>query len=45
MYLLQTGGAGKVRATLMGSGTIQREVIAAAEILAKEFSIPSDIYS
>ena len=26
MYLLQTGGAGKVRVTLMGSGTILREV-------------------
>jgi pyruvate dehydrogenase E1 component len=45
MYLLQTGGAGKVRATLLGSGTILREVIAAADILAKEFNIPSDIYS
>jgi pyruvate dehydrogenase E1 component len=45
MYLLQTGGAGKVRATLMGSGTILREVIAAAEILSKEFGVPSDIYS
>jgi pyruvate dehydrogenase E1 component len=45
MYLLQTGGAGKLRVTLMGSGTILREVIAAAEILSKDFGIPSDIYS
>ena len=45
MYLLQTGGAGKVRVTLMGCGTILREVIAAAEILARDFGIPSDIYS
>ena len=45
MYLLQSGGAGKVRVTLMGSGTILRECIAAAEILAKDFGIPSDIYS
>ena len=45
MYLLQTGGAGKVRVTLMGSGTILREVEKAAEILARDFGIPSDIYS
>jgi pyruvate dehydrogenase E1 component len=45
MYLLQTGGAGKLRATLMGSGTILREVIAAAEILKNDFGVPSDIYS
>jgi pyruvate dehydrogenase E1 component len=45
MYLLQPGGAGKVRATLMGSGTILRECLAAAEILAKDFGIPADIYS
>jgi pyruvate dehydrogenase E1 component len=45
MYLLQAGGAGKVRVTLMGSGTILREVIAAADMLAKDFGIPSDIYS
>src|SRR5437868_4722662 len=45
LYLLHAGGAGKVRATLMGSGTILRECIAAADLLAKEFGIPSDIYS
>ena len=45
MYLLNTGGAGKLRVTLMGSGTILREVEKAAEILAKDFNIPSDIYS
>ncbi|MFT3905463.1 MAG: pyruvate dehydrogenase (acetyl-transferring), homodimeric type [Steroidobacteraceae bacterium] len=44
-YLLKSGGKGKVRATLLGSGTILREVIAAAELLEKEFNIPSDIYS
>ena len=36
MYLLQIGGRGKVRVTLFGSGTILREVLAAAEILGKE---------
>jgi pyruvate dehydrogenase E1 component len=45
MYLLHAGGPGKLRVSLMGSGTILREVIAASEILAKEFNIPSDIYS
>jgi pyruvate dehydrogenase E1 component len=44
-YLLQIGGRGKVRATLLGSGTILREVLAAAELLEKEFSIPADVFS
>ena len=35
MYLLQIGGRGKVRVTLFGSGTILREVLAAAELLEK----------
>ena len=45
MYLLQIGGRGKVRATLFGSGTILREVIAASEILENQFGVPADIYS
>ena len=45
MYLLQVGGQGKVRAQLMGSGTILREVIAAAELLSKDFGIPTDVWS
>jgi pyruvate dehydrogenase E1 component len=45
LYLLHAGGAGKVRVTLVGSGTILRECIAAAEILSRDFGIPSDIYS
>jgi pyruvate dehydrogenase E1 component len=45
MYLFQVGGQGKIRAQLMGSGTILREVIAAAELLEKDFGIPSDIWS
>jgi len=44
-YLLQGGGRGKVRATLLGSGTILREVIAAAQILEKDYGVPSDIFS
>ena len=45
MYLLQIGGRGKVRATLFGSGTILREVLAAAELLEQEFGVPADVYS
>ena len=45
MYLLQVGGQGKIRAQLMGSGTILREVIGAAELLEKDFGIPADVWS
>ena len=45
MYLLQVGGQGKIRAQLMGSGTILREVIGAADILIKDFGIPTDVWS
>ena len=45
MYLLQVGQQGKVRAQLMGSGTILREVIAAAELLSTDFRIPVDVWS
>ena len=45
MYLLQVGGQGKVRAQLMGSGTILREVLAAAELLSTDFRIPVDVWS
>ena len=44
-YRLRTGGKGKVRSTLLGSGTILREVLAAAEILEQQFKIPVDVYS
>jgi pyruvate dehydrogenase E1 component len=45
MYLLHVGGQGKIRVQLMGSGTILREVIAAAALLEKDFGIPADIWS
>jgi pyruvate dehydrogenase E1 component len=45
MYLLQVGGQGKIRAQLMGSGTILREVIRAAQLLYKDFGIPADVWS
>jgi pyruvate dehydrogenase E1 component len=45
MYLLQVGSQGKIRAQLMGSGTILREVLGAAELLFKDFGIPTDVWS
>lgn len=45
MYLLQVGGPGKTRVQLMGSGTILREVLAAAELLANDFGVASDVWS
>jgi pyruvate dehydrogenase E1 component len=44
-YLLQIGGRGKVRATLLGSGTILRECLAAARILEDNYGIPADVMS
>jgi pyruvate dehydrogenase E1 component len=47
MYLLRESAAGKSKAKvqLLGSGTILREVIAAAELLEKDFGVASDIWS
>jgi pyruvate dehydrogenase E1 component len=45
MYPLKRGGKGKVRANLMGSGTILREVLKAAEVLEQEFGVPADVFS
>jgi pyruvate dehydrogenase E1 component len=45
MYRLKAGGKGKVRVQLLGSGTILREVLAAAEMLQERFSIPADVWS
>jgi pyruvate dehydrogenase E1 component len=42
---LKESGRGKPRATLLGSGTILREVLAAAAMLEKDFKIPADVYS
>ena len=38
-------GKGRSGRNLMGSGTILREVIGAAELLDKDFGIPSDVWS
>ncbi len=45
MYLLKGGGKRRKKVQLMGSGTILREVIAAAELLDKDWSIDADIWS
>jgi pyruvate dehydrogenase E1 component len=44
-YLLKSGAAGKLRATLLGSGTILREALAAAELLEKQFGVMADVFS
>ena len=48
MYLLSDAGKakkGELRVQLMGSGTILREVMAAAELLDKDFGVTADIWS
>jgi pyruvate dehydrogenase E1 component len=47
MYKLRSieSGDGAARVQLLGSGTILREVIAGAELLAQDFGIASDIWS
>ncbi len=45
MYLLHIGGRGPIRVTLLGSGTILREALAAADLLEKDFGIPADVFS
>jgi pyruvate dehydrogenase E1 component len=48
MYLFQEGKATSAKSAkvqLMGSGTILREVIAAAKLLEKDFGVASDIWS
>jgi pyruvate dehydrogenase E1 component len=46
MYLLKDGGAATgPRVQLLGSGTILREVIAAADLLRDDWNVASDIWS
>ena len=46
MYLLREGAKTKgPRAQLLGSGAILREVLAAAELLEKDFDVSSDVWS
>ena len=45
MYLLRDGGKHKHRVQLMGSGTILREVLAAADLLEAEYGVAADVWS
>jgi pyruvate dehydrogenase E1 component len=45
IYCLQEGEEKGPKVQLMGSGTILREVIAAAELLKKDFKINADVWS
>ena len=46
MYLLKQGSPGKgPRVQLLGSGTILREVIAAADLLKNDFNVAADVWS
>jgi pyruvate dehydrogenase E1 component len=46
MYLLKEGESGSsLRVQLLGSGTILRESIAAAELLANDFGVAADVWS
>ena len=45
MYRIRQGGKGKQRVQLLGSGTILREVIAAADLLKNDFGVDADIWS
>ncbi len=45
MYKLRTGGKHKLKAQLLGSGTILREVEAAAELLEKDWKVAATVWS
>jgi pyruvate dehydrogenase E1 component len=46
MYLFADGGGnGKPRVQLLGSGTILREAIAAADLLREDFGVAADVWS
>jgi pyruvate dehydrogenase E1 component len=45
LYLVRPSGKGAARVRLLGSGTILREALAAAELLESEFGIGADVYS
>ncbi len=46
MYLLEeNNNKGKTKVQLLGSGTILREILAAAKILSKDYDVDSDVWS
>ncbi|GAB4297224.1 MAG: pyruvate dehydrogenase (acetyl-transferring), homodimeric type [Methylophaga sp.] len=45
LYKLKQGGKHKIKAQLLGSGTILREVEAAAELLEKDWKVSANVWS
>jgi pyruvate dehydrogenase E1 component len=45
MYLLRSSDGDGPRVQLLGSGTILREVLAAADLLAQDYGVSSDVWS
>jgi pyruvate dehydrogenase E1 component len=45
LYRFSQAESGRHRVQLLGSGTILREVIAAAELLARDFDVAADVWS
>ena len=45
LYLVRASGKGAARVRLLGSGTILREALAAAELLENDFGIGAEVYS
>jgi pyruvate dehydrogenase E1 component len=45
LYLLREAGKGKLRVQLLGSGSILREVVAAAELLREDWKVAADVWS
>ncbi|MCU7904265.1 MAG: pyruvate dehydrogenase (acetyl-transferring), homodimeric type [Candidatus Thiodiazotropha sp. (ex Epidulcina cf. delphinae)] len=45
LYPFRKGGRHRLRVQLLGSGAILREVIAAAELLEKDFKVSADVWS
>ena len=45
MYRLRAGAPGRLRARLLGSGAILREVLAAGELLEEDFGVGAEVWS
>jgi pyruvate dehydrogenase E1 component len=45
LYRFRAGGKGRVRVNLLGSGTILREVLKAADLLENEYGVAADVFS
>jgi len=45
MYLLREAGGGERRVQLLGSGSILREVLEAAQILERDYQVAADVWS